>query len=442
MKEVWVLGSEHSTAHKSISWFSSFPNFSNCDILIVNLQSLRPTRISPIRTKLYIEARRYIFDMLMTGEKQVFVIMSENQVLLDWLPFRPLVGKIKPLKLDEYPKDLIIEGYSKKIGECHYYIRGFDTSFIKALTDPTSNAAENYFFTSAARKDYDLETKVGFNLKNRAKQVIGGSFRFTISYGEAGIAGITREWEGSHVSGAITFLPPTTILSPEEAIDGLLNVLTGGEMTEPLPSWEQKIGFPGLDDLRTKIDEKEKRKETLVNEIEELASKIADVAKLRRLLWADGTPLENAVRDAFVILGFSEMRKIRAPNLEDWVMDFKYIDEFKHGVFEIKGAEKRTAMADLTQCNKWVEDYLLEKIKVKGIFVPNQHRRMDVRASTEKREHFEPNEIDYAQKREICILPTHEIFNTLTKKMNGNQEITRKSIEQKIASTNGLCKLT
>jgi hypothetical protein len=39
-KIVWVLGSEHPNAHKSISWLSPFPNFSNCDVLIVNLKSL------------------------------------------------------------------------------------------------------------------------------------------------------------------------------------------------------------------------------------------------------------------------------------------------------------------------------------------------------------------------------------------------------------------
>jgi hypothetical protein len=92
-----------------------------------------------------------------------------------------------------------------------------------------------------------------------------------------------------------------------------------------------------------------------------------------------------AVRDAFVILGFPEIRKIRADNLEDWVFDFKHIKEYEHTVLEIKASEKRTSMADLTQCNKWAEDYLLEGKKVKGVFVVNQFRLNDLGKSAKER---------------------------------------------------------
>ena len=69
-KAIWVLGSKHPNAHKSISWGSSFPNFANCDILIVNLQSLGKEQFRKRETELFNEAQRYVFDLIMTGEKE------------------------------------------------------------------------------------------------------------------------------------------------------------------------------------------------------------------------------------------------------------------------------------------------------------------------------------------------------------------------------------
>lgn len=84
---------------------------------------------------------------------------------------------------------------------------------------------------------------------------------------------------------------------------------------------------------------------------------------------------------------------------------------------------------------------MLEGKKAKGIFVPNQYRLEDIEKSKEKREHFESNELDYARTRDICILPSHEIFNAVVEKMKNNLNITRENIERKISEAKGLCKL-
>ncbi|MFB0504604.1 MAG: hypothetical protein ACETWE_12285 [Candidatus Bathyarchaeia archaeon] len=163
-----------------------------------------------------------------------------------------------------------------------------------------------------------------------------------------------------------------------------------------------------------------------------------------RALWTKGKPLEHIVRDAFAFLGFSEIGRIRDENLEDWVIEFGSTQEpYKYGVFEIKGADKRTSLADLTQCNKWVDDYIVEnRGSAKGIFVPNQHRLGDIRKNKREREHFEDNELRYAGSREIWILPSHEIFYAVAEKLKGNSTINRKSIEERIAASNGICRLS
>jgi len=256
---------------------------------------------------------------------------------------------------------------------------------------------------------------------------------FVINYG--------YKREKQFVSGGLWFLPPPTKATAEKAIDLLVNILTGGELIESPPSWETKIDLPELSDVERQIVQKEIEKEKLIKSISELKGKEDELIKFRRLLWTKGKPLENIVKDAFVFLEFSEIGKVREENLEDWVFKFKFVSEYKYGIFEIKGADERTSLADLTQCNKWVDDYIVENRGIaKGIFVPNQYRLGDIRKNKINREHFEDNELKYARSREICILPSHEIFHAVVEKMKGNSQITRKFIEEKIATSHGICK--
>ena len=82
------------------------------------------------------------------------------------------------------------------------------------------------------------------------------------------------------------------------------------------------------------------------------------------------------------------------------------------------------------------------KQKSKRNFLTNQYRLENPTKNRQKREHFEENEIEDTEKREICILPTHEIFNAVVAKLNKDPKITRKYIEEQIANSNGLCKLS
>jgi hypothetical protein len=167
-----------------------------------------------------------------------------------------------------------------------------------------------------------------------------------------------------------------------------------------------------------------------------------ELLRYEKLIWSKGNQLENAVRDAFYTLGFIEIKKGRAMNLEDYIIDFKAGGPPFLGVMEIKGSDKRTSLSDLTQCNRWAEDYLIEQgIPSKGIFVPNQCILEPYPESREKRLHFEPNELYYAGTRDICIIPACELFEAICEVLNGNTKISRNYIENKIYTTNGLCKL-
>ena len=439
-KAIWVLGSTHPNAHNSIPWHSTFPNFSNCDVLIVNLQSLGKQVYNRRLSDLHDEARRYIFDMFMTGEKVVIIVLPSHEGFVDWLPVCPELVYIAPARLTQGSVGKPIDDYLKTVEECSFYVRDFDVSYVKDMTNPKSDFSEKYSFTEEARDFYSCELIAHPKIENQAKQMIGGYVMCRIYHG---FDEYLRRYTGTFDSGVIVFLPPPTQVTVEQGIDIMVNILTVGELIESPPPWENEIDMPGLQAIERKIVQKEEEKEILIKDIEKLKNDKENLIKFRRLLWTDGTPLENAVKDAFVTLGFPEIRKTREKNLEDWIIDFNFVPEYKHGVFEVKGSEKRTSLSDLNQCDKWVKDYLLEKdLQVKGIFVSNQYRRGDLRTSLKQREHLEKNELKFASQREICILPSHEIFYAVGEKMKGNPKMTRKFIEEKIAATNEVCKLS
>jgi hypothetical protein len=253
--------------------------------------------------------------------------------------------------------------------------------------------------------------------------------------------GIPEE-EAIFLTGHVVFLPPTTKISNEEGIDLIINMFSGNQLKESPPIWEKNINIPPLGDLEENLAQKQSEKVKIEEKIKGLEKRIKEKKEHRKLLWTKGKPLEDKVHQAFKFLGFPEIRRRRSGDLEDGVFNFKINTRFKYGVLEIKGRDKKTSLSDLTQCNKWIEDYLLENIEVKGIFVANQYRLKDPQKSKKNREQFEPNELKYAKERKICILTSHEIFNAVVEKMKNNPKITRKNIEQKIASAKGLCELT
>ena len=156
-------------------------------------------------------------------------------------------------------------------------------------------------------------------------------------------------------------------------------------------------------------------------------------------MFSTGTQLEESVKQAFSLLGFGEINKKRGNKCEDWIIDLKSSQEVEFGVMEVKGRKAKTKMADIVQCHKWTEDYLQiePSVKTKGIFVSNQFRLQKFPESKTERKRFEPKELEYALKREICIIPTYVLFEAVSHVLEG-ELLDRSAIEEKILSTNGV----
>jgi hypothetical protein len=429
------LGGNASNADMSIPWKENTPNLSNSDILIIDLNTLN-TKI-PINRY---EIRDYIRRMLMAG-KTIYVILSLNwfenpEFFSDSFPIFPHLIDVKPCRFDgkinaakAVPEE--ISEYSKYFDSCSFFINEMNYNYLQSYLFPSISGfthVEKYQFSSEL---VYFEPFRHFEIFNVSNQVIGLSTSVFLSDLHRNVL---------YIIGNIVFLPPPTKITSTEAVEILVNTLVGEEIREEEPEWSKKISLPQVSTLIQQVASENKIIEEANKRIEKLNETRNEIEKHKKLLWTTGKPLENSVRDAFVFLGFAEIRRGRSLELEDWIIDFKTTKEFVNGVVEVKGRENKTSLADLNQCDKWVKEYFVSEGKiVKGIFIPNQFRRSEPEDSS-LRLRFEPNEIQFAQRFQLCVLPTVELFKAVAHVLNGNK-LTRDEIESKLLKANPICKL-
>lgn len=432
-ERIWVLGGKASSADDNIPWQKEIPNVANSDKLIVDLNTIP----SGVAIPEY-ELRDYLRYMMMSG-KVIYVILpslvKNANTRIDMFPVFPTLIEIKPcdydsinpLDTEDAPSE--ITEYCKYIGACRFFIDDIDCIYLRNALNPESGwNLETYPFS---REINSIEQVYTLEILNVSYQPIGLASKYVIRNGKG---------KSLHETGQIIFLPPPSIITSGEAVEILVNSLRGREFREEEPDWISNVHLPETDRLGSKISEEMKIVKKATEKIQQLTKEKAEIEKHRELLWTFDKPLENAVKDAFFLLGFKEIREGRARGLEDWVIDFESTDELAHGVLEVKGRVKRTSLADMNQCFKWVNQYRVkEKKKVKGIFVHNQFRRTEPLGS-KKRLKFELNEIEFSRDFKICILSTSELFKAVVHILGG-KKLSRNEIEKRILEANPICKL-
>ena len=419
---VWILGNEHSNADKSITWNEPPVNLGEPDVLIVDLTTMSENVLERIDHDKFSEYRDMMIDKFWSGGKIIFLtappLWAQNPYRLNY--------HISPILLHT---KLVPEGgrvnfdpghecstYLESVKKFTFNITGYDDEQIIHKVASYANSSK---FSCSRISDQSITDNSG--------HLLGGSFTIFRKDIHERVPGV----------GVIIFLPPPTE-DIDNALSRILSIYGRSTSREPEPQWVSKIRFKNAEDKQRQIDIMESQKMTLQKNIDTLKQERSSILDHCRLLYTKNTELEDAVYEAFKILGFSDIRNIRELNREDWVFDCKCDDRFKYGVIEVKGADHRTSQNNITQCNKWVDElYEIDKKISKGIFIPNQHRKKEYPESTKDRKKFEPNEISYAKMKSICIIPSYVFFEAVKKVLDG-KTADRKEIEQRICNTNGV----
>lgn len=418
--KIWVLGGYSPKSDRNISWTDqSFPHFGDPDVIIIDLTSLSENKLEEIGWKEYRRISKSILDKFLNGGIIVIIttqsfttggfISIENYEICPASVNTVHTGEGREIVFPTILGSVNLSPYLKIVKKFSFYLEKVTTSNIKERMRDL-----NF-------RNYKIHFEDGSRITDKDDHLLGATI-------------ISEENQGK-----LILLPPPSELSVVTAIDLLIKQLLSQPSTDktPLPSWIENLSIQGLDKKKSHIKELHLKKEEIEKQIITTEQEKQDLLQYSRLLYENGKQLEEAVFESFKLLGIENIKKIREDDLEDWVFEFETEDEIKFGVMEVKGSDKRTSLANLTQCNKWVEDYLLEGKKAKGIFVPNQWRDKEYPASKDDKIHFEPNELEYAEKREICIIPSCVLFEAVNNALANNKK-TKNELKEMIKKTNGL----
>ncbi len=436
--EIWVLGTKSSNADRSFLWTEDIPSLSDADILIIDITSLASEILDLGGSKTYVRPMaidpkdRYVENMhnkIHTEISQIrsdleYKLLVKGKIIIIYKHYEDLIVRDKMLPNMILPIHIQSHrtGKSTKMKRQKNHMYGDYLKNVKNFDYSISDVYDTHSLDEKTRSILSIRKDLDYEITDNSDRCIGGTFHIHTNV----------------TLGDVTILPAPTEISNEDAVDMLVSIVKKDNNELP-PQWVKKLEIHGLTELDKKVRLLEKNKEEIQHEIDIKTKEQEKLLGYYGLLFSQGRQLEKIVMDSFKRLGFAETRYGKLSNEEDLIIEPRSINEFAIGVIEVKGRYNKTTMADITQCEKWVTNYLIAKpsIKAKGIFISNQFRKKEYPASRNDRKKYEPNEIDYAESRKICIIPSYVLFEAVNKILEGKTP-NRKIIEQLIFQTNGV----
>ena len=437
-KEIWVVGHAQTNADKSFSWCDESHSITDADIVIVDIGTL------PTVLQLKAKSRDYVNNELLDMVKARLIHNNEYETEIntrydtylkninDWI--HTLIRNMENKVLGGGHVVLLLHHHVPPMPVYPEYhnLLPFST---KIHNDEIRN---KIIFDKHYLKEYLNHVKhVNYGLEFPSPNYIGFKQDRIVDNSNQ-LLGIEYAFGGENQPGRLTLLPSAVASGHGELITQIVSSFKKNAY-EPPPTWIKHTPIVKMDEIVKKIERLQVEAGAIDLTIKQLESEKNILGKYHDLLFSTGTQLEESVKQAFSLLGFGEINKKRGNECEDWIIDLKSSQEVEFGVMEVKGKKAKTKMADIVQCHKWTEDYLQiePSVKTKGIFVSNQFRLQKFPESKTERKRFEPNELEYALKREICIIPTYVLFEAVSHVLEG-ELLDRSAIEEKILSTNGV----
>ena len=429
-KTVWLLGNRHSGADKSIDWYADSLNFSDPDVLIVDMTTLTKNVLAKIAVKLD-RTHKSIRDKFLGGGTVVVITrphFSFHPPIL--LP----IGMQSPYMYSNYH---IFPVILTTVEECGTRIKVSNKNTFKEYV----KGIESFSFYI---KSYDpiIDPKLFGGDRSVGLAPLVSQEIMDYSNHDLGLTLVlTRLDDNSHGTcpntGRLIFLPPPT--EPiNDAIGKILSVYGKKPAhAEAPPAWAEDLTIRPADKLEVRITKLKADMDEMQDRIDELERQKGEIIAHCRLLYSKGPELEDAVVLAFVALGFNDIQRVGGADREDAVFEMKG-GHYSRGAIEIKGAGKGTQLQHILQCNRWTDQWAeTDGRPTKGIFVPNQHRLEPYPQSLKDRIKFEPNHIVEAERKDICIIPSCVLFEAVRQVLDGKPQ-DRAAVAEKIADTRGV----
>ena len=418
---VWLLGRDHPGADRSINWDGRFGNLSDPDVLIVDLTGLTVDVLQRIDRQNMNEARKSIKDKFMHGGTIVVIT-------------RPVISPPSSPTLTSRPSGMHGMAAVQFHTYSNYYVLPISIATRTVQAGSVIRAGDGHCFKGYidAVKGYDFlihkvapETSLDQTgappapLHQMLNWDITDNSRNTLGLALAP-AGADRHGPppGDPCSGLLMLLPPPT--EPiDDAIGRILSVYKPPPPAGAPPAWAERLSLGPAGRNRERIKDLEGRRAEMQGEIDELARQNGRILAHRRLLYSDGAELEDAVVEAFRVLGFDDIERMGSRDEEDAAFAMGGT-RYSRCAIEAKGAGKGTKMNHILQCSMWAEQRAAaENSPVKGVFVPNQHRHKPYPDSQVIRTRIEDNQLEHAERKDICIIPSCALYEAVGRVLGG-----------------------
>jgi hypothetical protein len=355
-------------------------------------------------------ARQEIFEKIVNGGDIVFItapLVAVEDPLRTYSNYYLSPIDIRTKKVSEgremrYNRESHLDSsYMSSIKSFKFYLYDFRLS--SGFQDAEASTEKMQKFIQAAKMPaVNLIDHPEYSVKDNSNHIISATFHIQYFIGRE-----NRQTLWDNTGLAIFLPPPTDNDSIDEMINYILERFGKTASKEPFPPWVSRIDLPGINTLDRRLGILNTDKKVVEQKVQDTQRKKYELEHYFLLLTSTGNSLEEAVHNAFKLLGFDDIRRGRSRGVEDWVFDFTNpAAKFTQAVIEVTGTEERIAKNKIVQCYKWVGDYYDEKgVIAKGVFVPNQYRNQPYPDSIDKRLHFENHEKNFAETKNICILP-------------------------------------
>ena len=440
---VWLLGCTHPNADRSIDWDDDpFSNLSDPDALVVDLATLTVQVLERIgKTKLD-QARELIRDKILNRETVIVITQP-----LFWAdpPLTPNKNRLSTPDLSArnsrtysnyeiFPTQLatknVPDGEAIEVVDKHDFKKYMDNvhKFSLYITDYSPRAVSGRLGSSI---NIELTPVRGQGIRDNFDHALGLTLTAVV------VNHYDSTYNPYENAGRLVFLPPLT--EPTGVAIGRILSAYGKSTphAEAPPTWAERLSIGLAGKHQERIIKLEERKAIIQGEIDGLARLNDRILAHCRLLYLDGTELEDAIVQAFRILGFDDIEQMGKADEEDaaFAMDGT---GYLRGVVEAKGAGRGLQLQHILQCNRWTDRRAIADGGLsKGIFVPNQHRLEPYPESAEVGMKIEPNHLEQAEMKDICIIPSCALFEAVSRVLGGGAP-DRERIGGKIADSKGV----
>lgn len=390
-------------------------NFSDYDNLIIDLASLEKLdRTITLNTSLKQFELRFGYEQvyeILNGDKSSIIILGN-----------PNTKILKSNIIEQVGLSVTVKSSSGDNFSDYYDNTGWRLKDYVSKIKSYEYLYRNIEVGSLGHKGINYLQELHGLLARNKEDFIAVSLRLEISDNLSGVTSI--------LSGNIDLLP--VVQDSQKSIEFILDAIVGAKNScENEPEWAKDIVVSGQETCDRKIRAKQEKIKLLNEEIEKEINNRIIVRQIIELLHRSNKALEDAVADSLKGMGCTvEIPEER--NKEEF--SFSYgVNRF---VVEVKSTKKTSIdFKGFRQLEDWQDDMYEQTGEFyKKLLITNIE--FDKQPSKRQGLTLADNQMQYSEKKEICVLETTRLFEFIDNNRENKKEI--ENFFDRLSKTNGL----